>query len=178
MGSNSRTSRSLLPSDAREDGMPNVLRCPVGSALPGKELCTFQDKEELVEVTSQHVSRPYSNALAKLTMWMRPAASGNEWQKDRQFHALNAEAGLVEVKAVRGGRECLVTNTGVVVGDVLLLDTGDRVVADGIAVEAHGLTIDEARALALVGAPVLAHTLGFWLQTAFRAGLFGRRLCY
>ena len=50
---------------------------------------------------------------------------------------------------MRGGRECLVTNTDVVVGDVLLLDTGDRVVADGIAVEAHGLTIDEARALAL-----------------------------
>ena len=48
---------------------------------------------------------------------------------------------------MRGGRECLVTNTDVVVGDVLLLDTGDRVVADGIAVEAHGLTIDEARAL-------------------------------
>ena len=56
---------------------------------------------------------------------------------------------------MRGGRECLVTNTDVVVGDVLLLDTGDRVVADGVAVEAHGLTIDEARALALADGPVL-----------------------
>ena len=84
--------------------------------------------------------------LASLTARLCPAASGNEWRKDRQFHALNAEAELVEVKAVRGGRECLVTNTDVVVGDVLLLDTGDRLVADGIAVEAHGLTIDEARA--------------------------------
>lgn len=74
------------------------------------------------------------------------AASGNDWQKDRQFHALNAVADLVEVKALRGGHECLVTNTDVVVGDILLLDTGDRVVADGIAVETHGLTIDEVRA--------------------------------
>ena len=74
------------------------------------------------------------------------AASGNDWQKDRQFHALNAVADLVEVKALRGGHECLVTNTDVVVGDILLLDTGDRVVADGIAVEAHGLTIDEVTA--------------------------------
>ncbi len=73
------------------------------------------------------------------------AASGNDWLKDRQFHALNAEAGVVEVKAVRGGHECLVVNEAVVVGDVLLLDTGDRVAADGLAFEAHGLTIDEVR---------------------------------
>ncbi len=52
---------------------------------------------------------------------------------------------MVEVKAVRGGHECLVVNEDVVVGDVLLLDTGDRVAADGLAFEAHGLTIDEAR---------------------------------
>ena len=96
--------------------------------------------------------------FAGLPSRLCPAASGNEWQKDRQFHALNAEAELVEVKALRGGRECLVTNTDVVVGDVLLVDTGDRVVADGIVVEAHGLTIDEARVL------TLPHTLchGFW----------------
>ena len=101
--------------------------------------------------------------FASLTSQLCLAASGNEWQKDRQFHALNAEAELVEVKAVRGGRECLVTNTDVVVGDVLLVDTGDRVVADGIVVEAHGLTIDEARA------PTLAHTLshGFWRRSAW-----------
>ncbi len=46
---------------------------------------------------------------------------------------------------MRGGRECLVTNTDVVVGDVLVLDTGDKLVADGVAVEAFGLVIDEAR---------------------------------
>ena len=101
--------------------------------------------------------------FASLTSHLCLAASGNEWQKDRQFHALNAEAELVEVKAVRGGRECLVTNTDVVVGDVLLVDTGDRVVADGIVVEAHGLSIDEARA------PTLAHTLsqGFRRRSAW-----------
>ena len=30
------------------------------------------------------------------------------------------------------------------VGDVLILDTGDKVVADGVLLEAHGLVIDEA----------------------------------
>ncbi len=89
---------------------------------------------------SAHRHPPCSQAPARAR-----AASGNDWQKDRQFHALNAEAGVVEVKAVRGGHECLVVNEDVVVGDVLLLDTGDRVAADGLAFEAHGLTIDEAR---------------------------------
>ncbi len=74
------------------------------------------------------------------------AASGNDYQKDQQFRKLNKEKDTIEVKAVRGGRECLVTNTDVVVGDVLVLDTGDKLVADGVAVEAFGLVIDEARA--------------------------------
>ena len=76
---------------------------------------------------------------------MLRAASGNDYQKDQQFRKLNKEKDSIEVKAVRGGVECLVTNTDVVVGDILLLDTGDKLVADGIAVEAFGLVIDEAR---------------------------------
>ena len=76
---------------------------------------------------------------------MQRAASGNDYQKDQQFRKLNKEKDSIAVKAVRGGLECLVTNTDVVVGDVLLLDTGDKLVADGIAVEAFGLVIDEAR---------------------------------
>ena len=31
-----------------------------------------------------------------------------------------------------------------VVGDLLVLDTGDKLVADGIAVQSHGLVVDEA----------------------------------
>ena len=70
-------------------------------------------------------------------------ASGNDFQKDQQFRKLNKQKDTIEVKAVRGGHECLVTNTDVVVGDILLLDTGDKLVADGVAVEAFGLVIDE-----------------------------------
>lgn len=35
-------------------------------------------------------------------------------------------------------------NTDIVVGDVLILDTGDKVVADGVLISTQGLTIDEA----------------------------------
>ena len=81
------------------------------------------------------------------------AASGNDYQKDQQFRKLNKEKDSIEVKAVRGGLECLVTNTDVVVGDILLLDTGDKLVADGIAVEAFGLVIDEAQYAAFAVLP-------------------------
>uniref|UniRef100_A0A7S0WLK4 Cation-transporting P-type ATPase N-terminal domain-containing protein n=1 Tax=Chlamydomonas leiostraca TaxID=1034604 RepID=A0A7S0WLK4_9CHLO len=66
--------------------------------------------------------------------------AGNDWQKDRQFRKLNAQREAIQVKVVRGGAQVLVNNTDVVVGDVLLLDTG-----------AHFLTHHaESKAFALV----------------------------
>lgn len=73
-----------------------------------------------------------------------PAGAGNDYQKDKQFKKLNAQKDLVEVKVVRNGEERLIENTEVVVGDLMLLDTGDKVVADGIVVKAFGLVNDEA----------------------------------
>lgn len=35
-------------------------------------------------------------------------------------------------------------NTEIVSGDIMLLDTGDKIIADGVVFEAHGLVIDEA----------------------------------
>ncbi len=40
--------------------------------------------------------------------------------------------------------QIVVTNTDVVVGDVLFLDTGDKVIADGLVISSQGLVIDEA----------------------------------
>jgi len=70
--------------------------------------------------------------------------AGNDWQKDRQFRRLNAQRDAIQVKVVRGGKQQLVSNTAVVVGDVLCLDTGDKVVADGVLIETYNLTVDEA----------------------------------
>lgn len=68
----------------------------------------------------------------------------NDYQKDLQFKKLNAQKDVIEVKVLRGGVEQLVGNEEIVVGDILLLDTGDKVVADGIYISGHGLVIDEA----------------------------------
>jgi Ca2+-transporting ATPase len=72
--------------------------------------------------------------------------AGNDWNKDRQFQKLNAQKDLIDVKVVRGGKQKVVPNVDLVVGDVVLLDTGDKVVADAYTLPEglHGLTIDEA----------------------------------
>eukprot|EP00775_Hariotina_reticulata_P009045 gene9045-9216_t len=64
--------------------------------------------------------------------------------KDLQFRKLNAQKDVIEVKVVRDGKTVLVKNHDVVVGDLLLLDTGDKVVADGLVIESFGLVVDEA----------------------------------
>lgn len=73
-----------------------------------------------------------------------PAGAGNDWQKERQFKKLNAAKDTISVKVIRAGNEVLVSNLDIVVGELLVLDTGDKIVADGIAVESFGLVVDEA----------------------------------
>ncbi|PNH11294.1 putative calcium-transporting ATPase 5, plasma membrane-type [Tetrabaena socialis] len=70
--------------------------------------------------------------------------AGNDYQKDRQFRKLNAQRDKIMVKVVRGGHTCLVENIDLVVGDLYILDTGDKVVADGICFDSQGLVVDEA----------------------------------
>ncbi|KAG2496224.1 hypothetical protein HYH03_005822 [Edaphochlamys debaryana] len=59
-------------------------------------------------------------------------ASFNDYSKDRQFAALNRRKDLTDVTVVRDGRETRVQNTELVVGDILVLASGDKVPADGV----------------------------------------------
>lgn len=68
----------------------------------------------------------------------------NDYQKELQFRQLNAEKDAIMVKVLRDGKEAVVGNHELVVGDVMILDTGDKVVADGVEIDGHGLIIDEA----------------------------------
>ena len=63
------------------------------------------------------------------------AGAFNDWNKDRQFQKLNAQKDIIEVKVIRGGQQLTITNTDVVVGDLMLLDTGDKIIADGYTTE-------------------------------------------
>ena len=77
-------------------------------------------------------------------MQVSHAGAGNDYQKDIQFKKLNAAKDAIDVKVLRYGKETLIPNTELLVGDVLLLDTGDKISADGIVFQAYGLVADEA----------------------------------
>lgn len=68
-----------------------------------------------------------ANRLISLESVACSAGAINDYQKDLQFKKLNAQKDVIEVKVLRGGEEQLVGNEEIVVGDILLLDTGDKV---------------------------------------------------
>ncbi|KAJ3234549.1 plasma membrane calcium [Chytriomyces hyalinus] len=73
-------------------------------------------------------------------------SSINDLQKERQFRKLNAKKEDRKVKGVRDGRTQLLSIYDIVVGDILLLEPGDVITADGIIVSSMGLKCDESSA--------------------------------
>ena len=68
----------------------------------------------------------------------------NDYQKDQQFRKLNAQKEEFDVSVIRDGRETQIRNSELVVGDILVLNTGDRVTADGFLFYNNDLVVDEA----------------------------------
>jgi magnesium-transporting ATPase (P-type) len=64
--------------------------------------------------------------------------AGNNYTKDKQFRELNKAKHNFPVKVVRGGVESQINNFDVLVGDLVILDTGDQVPADGVYVSGFG----------------------------------------
>ncbi|RBQ67968.1 hypothetical protein FVER14953_01657 [Fusarium verticillioides] len=71
-------------------------------------------------------------------------ASHNDWQKEKAFVKLNTKKDDREVKVVRSGKSMLVNVADVVVGDVLNLEPGDLIPADGIFIDGHNVKCDES----------------------------------
>jgi P-type Ca2+ transporter type 2C len=98
--------------------------------------------------------------------------SVNDYQKELQFRKLNAEKDSINIKVIRDGKEQLVPNTDLVVGDVMVLDTGDKVVADGVEIEGHALVIDEA-SLTGESDPIKKLPDGdFWIRSGSQVRIF------
>jgi len=70
--------------------------------------------------------------------------AGNDWSKDKQFRKLNSEREVFDVTVLRSGQEEVVKNVDVVVGDVLKLEAGDAVVADGFFLSGFKLKANES----------------------------------
>lgn len=70
----------------------------------------------------------------------------NDWQMARQFNKLNAKHDDRTVKVIRSGKSIEISVFDILVGDVMLLSTGDVVPVDGIFITGHGVKCDESSA--------------------------------
>lgn len=67
-----------------------------------------------------------------------------EGSSQKAFAALSVMYDKVTVKAIRNGKILPLAKDEIVVGDILLLSGGDKVLADGRLIESRGLTADES----------------------------------
>jgi Ca2+-transporting ATPase len=72
--------------------------------------------------------------------------AANDYQKERQFKKLNKRKDDRVVKAIRSGKSVEISVHDVTAGDVLHLEPGDAIPADGIFIAGHGVKCDESSA--------------------------------
>jgi Ca2+-transporting ATPase len=70
----------------------------------------------------------------------------NDYQKEKQFIKLNKRKDDREVKAIRSGKSMQISVYDVTAGDVLHLEPGDAIPADGVLISGHGIRCDESSA--------------------------------
>jgi Ca2+ transporting ATPase len=68
----------------------------------------------------------------------------NNWQKEQQFKSLQKIQEESTVRAVRAGKEVQLDTSKVLVGDVLLLERGDILCADGVLIGGSDVKMDES----------------------------------
>ena len=70
----------------------------------------------------------------------------NDYRREKQFEVLNSKKEDRQVKAIRSGKSLTISVFDITVGDVLHLESGDSVPADGILIDGHGIRCDESSA--------------------------------
>ncbi|KAF9114743.1 hypothetical protein BGX27_009967 [Mortierella sp. AM989] len=99
---------------------------------------TISDKEQ------PKISWVEGIAILVAVMIVVLVGSINDFQKEAQFRKLNAKKEDREVKVLRNGETVLLSVFDVVVGDILHLEPGDVISADGIFLGGHNLKCDES----------------------------------
>ncbi|KAJ5174532.1 Calcium-transporting ATPase 2 [Penicillium canariense] len=72
--------------------------------------------------------------------------AANDWQKEKQFAKLNKRNNDREVKVIRSGKSMMISIYDILVGDVLHLEPGDSIPADGVLISGYGVKCDESSA--------------------------------
>jgi P-type Ca2+ transporter type 2C len=71
-------------------------------------------------------------------------AFASEYKSDREFEVLNSHKDALQVKVVRGGAFHTVPMDEVLVGDAVVLETGDEIPGDGRLLKATELDVDQS----------------------------------
>lgn len=71
-------------------------------------------------------------------------SSLNDWVKDRKFRSLHQKNTDRQIHVLRNSKEKMVSVFTLLVGDIVLLEAGEVIPADGILVDGHSLVIDES----------------------------------
>ncbi|CAK4641525.1 unnamed protein product [Aphanomyces euteiches] len=79
-------------------------------------------------------------------------AALNDYQKEKQFRALNAVKEDEKIKVIRNGAPAEVSKFSLVVGDIVRVDLGDIIPADGLVFDENDLKLDES---AMTGESIL-----------------------
>ncbi len=69
----------------------------------------------------------------------------NEYKAAKEFDLLDRSSDETAVRVVRNGQHASVTRRDIVVGDIVIVESGQEVPADGDALEAVNLLVDESR---------------------------------
>ncbi len=67
-----------------------------------------------------------------------------EGKSAKAFEALNKINEDTLIKVIRNGEPQLITQKEIVVGDIIMIETGDKIVADGRLLESNDLAVDES----------------------------------
>lgn len=67
-----------------------------------------------------------------------------EGSSQKAFNALKNVSGGLAVKVIRNGKTEFVPSKDIVVGDIALIESGDKIVADGRLIDSESLSVDES----------------------------------
>ncbi|TNJ28912.1 Plasma membrane calcium-transporting ATPase 2 [Giardia muris] len=71
-------------------------------------------------------------------------SSINNYSKEKQFRKLNAVKNDKKIKVVRNGSDTVISIFDIVVGDIVILELGDQIPADGLLLQANDMKCDES----------------------------------
>ena len=118
--------------------------CAVASLAVGLYEDFGATKQNCENEPKVHWVEGFSILVAVLIVLL--AGSINDFQKEKQFRKLNAKKDDRKLKAIRDGEQQLISVYHILAGDILVLEPGDMIVADGIFISGHNLRADESAA--------------------------------